>query len=255
MGGALAFRGAVAVGRPLVGGPVATTTLPALELWDDSLVATLVEFPEPGAVSAGIQAGGANTWSATSDAGSIHRGVGGGGPAGADRLIDWRLTLTPGLPPAVRTVDVRIGIGDDDAARDADPDCMSCGPPLPPSPPLPPVEQLPVAPGLELDWFGSRLVVPALVRWPGWFDLTVVGERRGAWGDAPFAAPVGGSRWAAVDDRGRHYDGAATGTGSDGRLVHRDLSFAPALAPDARTLTLLVPISYDGWARRVTIEL
>jgi hypothetical protein len=58
MGGAPAFRGAVAVGRPLVGGPVATTTLLALELWDDSLVATLVEFPEPGAVSAGIQAVG-----------------------------------------------------------------------------------------------------------------------------------------------------------------------------------------------------
>ena len=104
MGGAPAFRGAVAVGRPLAGGPVATTLL-ALELWDDSLVATLVEFPEPGAVSAGIQAGGAMTWSATSDAGSIHRGdSGGGGTAGTDRLLDWRLTLTPGVPPAARTV-------------------------------------------------------------------------------------------------------------------------------------------------------
>jgi hypothetical protein len=83
----------------------------------------------------------------------------------------------------------------------------------------------------------------------------VVGERGGPWGDAPVAAPVGGSRWAAVDDRGRHHDGAATGAGSDGWLVHRDLSFAPALAPDARTLTLLVPIPYDGQARRVTIDL
>ncbi|HEY2997268.1 MAG TPA: hypothetical protein VGJ43_01785, partial [Acidimicrobiales bacterium] len=100
---------------------MATTTLLALELWDDSLVATLVEFPEPGAVSAGIQAGGAMTWSATSDAGSIHRGVGGGGgPAGADRLIDWRLTLTPGLPPAARTVDVRFGIGADVVAGTID---------------------------------------------------------------------------------------------------------------------------------------
>ncbi|HEY3000005.1 MAG TPA: hypothetical protein VGJ43_15590, partial [Acidimicrobiales bacterium] len=71
----------------------------------------------------------------------------------------------------------------------------------------------------------------------------------------PVRRSVGGSRWAAVDDRGRHYDGAAAGDGSDGRLVHRDLSFAPALAPDARTLTLLVPIPYDGQARRVTIDL
>ena len=122
--------------------------------------------------------------------------------------------------------------------------------------PTGPVPERVVALGAELcPLFGARLVVPALVVWPGWFDLTVVGERRGAWGDTLLAAPVGGSRWAAVDDRGRHYDGAATGAGSDGRLVHRDLSFAPALAPDARTLTLLVPISYDGWARRVTIDL
>jgi hypothetical protein len=196
------------------------------------------------------------TWSATSDAGSIHRGVGGGGgPAGADRLIDWRLTLTPGLPPAARTVDVRFGIGadvvaatvdlaggppvrrpalvevDDDAARDADPDCMSCGPPLPPSPPLPPVEQLPVAPGLELDW--SMPVPPAPEPRPssGLVRPDGGGRARGTVGRRPGRRSGRRLGWAAVDDRGRHHDGAATGAGSDGWLVHRDLSFAPALAP------------------------
>jgi hypothetical protein len=101
---------------------------------------------------------------------------------------------------------------------------------------------------------GADLFVSSLVAWPSWFDLTVVGHDRGAWGESL----LGGKRalrWMAHDDRGRRYQGAPTvGSGGHG-LVTRYLSFIPALAPDATTLTVDFPPSFDGTNPRATFTL
>lgn len=112
-----------------------------------------------------------------------------------------------------------------------------------------------VALGAELgSLFGSELVLTALVAWPTWFDLTIVGHNNGAWTDL-LRHPVRAHRWAAQDNLGNHYLGASTGGGGSLGLVHKDLSFIPALTPDAATLAITIPASIDGRAWQATVDL
>jgi hypothetical protein len=101
--------------------------------------------------------------------------------------------------------------------------------------------------------FGSQLVVLALSAWTSWFDLTIVGEQRGTWADEPLGPRLG--RWSARDDRGNQYAGGAVGSGSGLGLAHIDLTFIPTLAPDATSLTVVFPPSFDGRAVRATLAL
>jgi hypothetical protein len=112
-----------------------------------------------------------------------------------------------------------------------------------------------IALGAELGLlFGSQLVIPSLVVWPTWFDLSIVGTGDGAWADGLSAFQRAG-RWAAHDDHGHHYAGASTGGSSGLGLVRKDLTFTPTLAPEATTLTVTFPASFDGQAHQATIDL
>jgi hypothetical protein len=102
--------------------------------------------------------------------------------------------------------------------------------------------------------FGSELVIPTLIRWPTWFDLAITGHHSGAWGDT-FRSPKRAMRWSAHDDRGRRYLGATTGGHSGLGLARKDLTFTPALAADASTLTLTFPAAIDGHAHHTTFDL
>jgi hypothetical protein len=111
-----------------------------------------------------------------------------------------------------------------------------------------------VALGAELGGlFGAQLAIPALVVWSGWFDITVVGHHTGAWADT-IGLPRAG-RWCAHDDLGNRYAGASIGGGSGIGLAHTDLTFIPALAPDATALTVEFPPSFDGRVHHATVEL
>jgi hypothetical protein len=99
--------------------------------------------------------------------------------------------------------------------------------------------------------FGSELVVPAIVAWPTWFDLSVVGLNAGAWR----RALSGESRWSAHDDRGRSHVGVPVAGSSGNGIVRLELTFVPELAPDARALTVTIPPCFDGKQRRATFEL
>lgn len=102
--------------------------------------------------------------------------------------------------------------------------------------------------------FGADLIIPTLTRWQTWFDLTIIGHRQGPW-DETVSSPTRAMRWSAQDDAGHLYRGATTGGGSGLGLVRKDLTFTPALAPDATTLTLAFPSAIDGHAYRATIDL
>jgi hypothetical protein len=112
-----------------------------------------------------------------------------------------------------------------------------------------------VALGAELGLlFGSPLVIPSLTVWPTWFDLSIVGTGDGAWADGLNAFKRAG-RWTAHDDHGHHYTGASTGGSGGLGLVRKNLSFIPTLAPDATTLSVTFPPSFDGRAHHATVAL
>ena len=94
----------------------------------------------------------------------------------------------------------------------------------------------------------------ALVAWPTWFDLTIVGHNTGTWAKALHTIKRAG-RWSAKDNDGNHYLGASTGGHSGLGLARKDLSFIPALAPDATTLTIDFPTSIDGRALHAALDL
>lgn len=102
--------------------------------------------------------------------------------------------------------------------------------------------------------FGTELVIPSLVLWPTWFDLTIVGHNTGAWAEGLRAIKRAG-RWIAHDNHGRRYHGAATGGGSGLGLANKNLTFIPTLAPDATTLTVTFPPSFDGQQTQATIDI
>ena len=102
--------------------------------------------------------------------------------------------------------------------------------------------------------FGAQLVIPTVVVWPTWFDLSIVGDNTGAWSDAFFSANRA-SVWRAHDDRGQTYVGATLAGGSGGGLTTHNLSFIPALDPAARTLALDFPPGIDGSRPRTEIDL
>jgi hypothetical protein len=112
-----------------------------------------------------------------------------------------------------------------------------------------------IALGAELGLvFGSQLVIPTVVVWPTWFDLSIVGTGDGAWADALRALNRAGS-WTADDDQGHSYTGAMTGSSSRLGLVRKNISFLPTLVRNATTLTVTFPASFDGRAHRATIAL
>ena len=111
-----------------------------------------------------------------------------------------------------------------------------------------------IALGAELGLvFGSQLVIPTVVAWPTWFDLSIVGTGDGAWADAVRAITRAG-RWTADDDQGHSYTGATTGSSRLG-LVRKNISFIPTLARNATTPTVTFPVSFDGRAHRATVAL
>lgn len=330
------FRGAIALCAPLPGWPTAITLL-ALEVWDGFSELSYVEIPGPkpsGPQPPGpvvrTRLGGRppGKWVVTTDLDTVHRRVaGGGGTPGTDKLLAWHATIAPALPDGVRllhvsalspgataeaTIDLstrpmtrRSGVVDHaDTPDDADPVCVSCGPPAPAPP-----QQADQPPGIELDWampappprspdaclvpdsrplcatcqmnaqavfaakaptraqpdrvialgaqlgvFGTDLVIPSVVVWPGWFDVRIAGPSRGSWAEV-LRPPVRAGRWAARDDKGHLYRGAATGGSSSVGMVHKDLTFIPGLAADATTLTIDFPSAIDGQGRTATVDL
>jgi hypothetical protein len=112
-----------------------------------------------------------------------------------------------------------------------------------------------IALGAEIgDLFGSRIVMPSLVVWPTWFDLTVTGESSGPWAQV-LGSPHRAARWTATDDRGHDYVGTISGSHSGLGLCTHNLTFAPALDPDATSLIVAFPASFDGRRARATIDL
>jgi hypothetical protein len=112
-----------------------------------------------------------------------------------------------------------------------------------------------IALGAQLgSLFGTDLIIPSLVAWPSWFDLTIVGQNSGSWAEG-LGAPHRAGRWTAHDDKGRRYRGAATGSGSSVGVVRKDLTFIPGLAADATTLTVTFPSALDGQGRTATFDL
>jgi hypothetical protein len=161
--------------------------------------------------------------------------------------LDWAMTRPPAPDPYACIV------------RDRRPLCAACASALQtvlaakvlthPSP------DSVIALGAELGpLFGSEVVIPALVTWPTWFDLAIVGHTRGAWAELTEASrrAIG---WTARDNLGHDYVGASTGGRSSPDLAWRNLSFVPALAPDATTLTVTLPASIDGRVHEATIDL
>lgn len=117
---------------------------------------------------------------------------------------------------------------------------------------VPPRPDRVLAIGAQLGpMFGSELVIPTVVDWPNWFDLSVVGTVTGAWGNAL----SGDSRWSASDDHGRSHVGVSVAGSSGFGTIRVDLTFVPALAPDARAITVVVPPCFDGRSRRATFDL
>jgi hypothetical protein len=112
-----------------------------------------------------------------------------------------------------------------------------------------------IALGAQLgSLFGTDLIIPSLVAWPSWFDLTIVGQNSGSWAEG-LGAPNRAGRWTAHDDKGRRYRGAATGSGTSVGVVRKDLTFIPGLAADATTLTVTFPSALDGQGRTATFDL
>lgn len=102
--------------------------------------------------------------------------------------------------------------------------------------------------------FGTELVIPSLAVWPSWFDLRIAGPSSGSWAEVSHALKRAG-RWTAHDDHGRFYRGAATGSSSSVGVVHKDLTFIPALAADATTLAVEFPSAIDGQGRTASLDL
>ena len=172
------FHGTIALGTPLPGWPTATTLL-ALEVWDRFSQLRYVEIPgptppaHPRAAATSLLGGQPpRKWVLTTDTGTVHHGGGGsGGTPGTDQLLAWEQDIAPTLPLQFRRLDVRAQSPgatattsidrstrpltrraaavdrDDPSPGDADPECASCGPPLP-APPADPDAGL----GPELDW-------------------------------------------------------------------------------------------------------
>jgi hypothetical protein len=99
--------------------------------------------------------------------------------------------------------------------------------------------------------FGSELVIPTVAVWSTWFDLSVVGIDTGVWG----RSLSGDSRWSAHDDQGRRYVGVSVAGSAGTGLLRHDLTFVPALMPDANALTVTIPASFDGQRRQATLDL
>jgi hypothetical protein len=101
---------------------------------------------------------------------------------------------------------------------------------------------------------GSRIVVPSLVVWPTWFDVTVTGDASGPWAEV-LGSPHRAARWIATDDQAHDYVGTIAGSHSGLGLCTHELSFTPTLDPNATRLTLVFPASIDGTVARATIDL
>ncbi|HEY8544066.1 MAG TPA: hypothetical protein VIL36_03430 [Acidimicrobiales bacterium] len=162
---------------------------------------------------------------------------------------------------------------------DVDPDCPSCGPPPGSDPPKDPaaaelchtcrstLDALIAAKVLQRSGpdrvmalgadlgalFDAQVAIPVLTQWSTWFDVTVVGHHAGGWAEASGLPRAG--RWAAHDDVGHRYVGACVGGATSPDLVRTDLSFVPALAPEATTLTVEFPPSFDGRHHQVPLPL
>jgi hypothetical protein len=117
---------------------------------------------------------------------------------------------------------------------------------------------IPVSTQLD-DGAGGDLCVLAIETWPPCFDLHVASS--GWWGgaEARDSSSIWGRhhrrKWWARDDRGGEYWGQYQG-GHSASTSAVEVSFGPALDPNARALTLELPSPFDDESViRSTIEL